>query len=247
MRPLAMVVGASRRVGREIALEFARTGFDLVLTFHSDQIGAQETCAMATELGAAATLLRMDLADMDATLLAARSLSLDKLDALIVSAAMWEKDAPQHEADAQAARLMRANANTPMALARALSPALRRSTLLGGASVMAFGDIHVDFRPMPEFSHYLASKSSLHQSFRQLAVELAPHIRVNVIVAGVIAWPQSMGADELAAYVRRVPLGRVGTPRDAAVLVRFLTLEAPFMTGSAIVLDGGRSLGPTQD
>lgn len=124
-----------------------------------------------------------------------------------------------------------------------LSPALRRSTLPGGASVMAFGDIHVDFRPMKEFTHYLASKSALQKSFRNLALELAPHIRVNVIVAGVIAWPQSMGANELAAYVERVPLGRVGTPNDAASLVRFVTMEAPFMTGSAITLDGGRSLG----
>ena len=76
-----------------------------------------------------------------------------------------------------------------------------------------------------------------------MALELAPLIRVNVIVAGVIAWPQSMGANELAAYVERVPLGRVGTPNDAAALVRFVTMEAPFMTGSAITLDGGRSLG----
>ena len=108
---------------------------------------------------------------------------------------------------------------------------------------MAFGDIHVDFRPMKEFTHYLASKSALQKSFRNLALELAPLIRVNVIVAGVIAWPQSMGANELAAYLERVPLGRVGTPNDAAALVRFVTMQAPFMTGSAITLDGGRSLG----
>jgi NAD(P)-dependent dehydrogenase (short-subunit alcohol dehydrogenase family) len=138
---------------------------------------------------------------------------------------------------------MRVNATTPMELARLLSPALRRSTLSGGASVMAFGDIHVDFRPMKEFTHYLASKSELQKSFRNLALELAPHIRVNVIIAGVIAWPQSMGANELAAYLERVPLGRVGTPNDAAALIRFVTMEAPFMTGSAITLDGGRSLG----
>ena len=96
---------------------------------------------------------------------------------------------------------------------------------------------------MKEFTHYLASKSALQKSFRNLALELAPHIRVNVIIAGEIAWPQSMGANELAAYLERVPLGSVGTPNDAAALIRFVTMEAPFMTGSAITLDGGRSLG----
>jgi len=237
-----MVVGASQRVGRAVALEFARAGFDLVATFHSDQVGANETCSMAIDLGAKVTLLKLDLADTNATLETVRSLALDSLDALIVSAGMWEKDFVDGQQSAQAAKLMRVNATTPIELARILSPALRRSTLPGGASVMAFGDIHVDFRPMKEFTHYLASKSALQKSFRNLALELAPLIRVNVIVAGVIAWPQSMGANELAAYVERVPLGRVGTPNDAAALVRFVTMEAPFMTGSAITLDGGRSL-----
>ena len=238
-----MVIGASQRVGRAVALELARAGFDLVATFHTDQVGANETCSMAIALGAKVTLLKLDLGDTDATLQTMRSLALDRLDALIVSAGMWEKDFFASQQSAQAAKLMRVNAATPMALARMLSPALRRSTLPGGASVMAFGDIHVDFRPMKEFTHYLASKSALQKSFRNLALELAPLIRVNVIVAGVIAWPQSMGANELAAYVERVPLGRVGTPNDAAALVRFVTMEAPFMTGSAITLDGGRSLG----
>ena len=237
-----MVIGASQRVGRAVALELARAGFDLVATFHTDQVGANETCSMAVALGAKVTLLKLDLGDTDATLQTVRSLALDTLDALIVSAGMWEKDFVDGQQSAQAAKLMRVNAATPMALARMLSPALRRSTLPGGASVMAFGDIHVDFRPMKEFTHYLASKSALQKSFRNLALELAPLIRVNVIVAGVIAWPQSMGANELAAYVERVPLGRVGTPNDAAALVRFVTMEAPFMTGSAITLDGGRSL-----
>lgn len=237
-----MVIGASQRVGRAVALELARAGFDLVATFHTDQVGANETCSMAIALGAKVTLLKLDLGDTDATLQTVRSLALDRLDALIVSAGMWEKDFFDGQQSAQAAKLMRVNAATPMALARMLSPALRRSTLPGGASVMAFGDIHVDFRPMKEFTHYLASKSALQKSFRNLALELAPLIRVNVIVAGVIAWPQSMGANELAAYVERVPLGRVGTPNDAAALVRFVTMEAPFMTGSAITLDGGRSL-----
>ncbi len=238
-----MVIGASQRVGRAVALELARAGFDLVATFHTDQVGANETCSMAVALGAKVTLLKLDLGDTDATLQTVRSLALDTLDALIVSAGMWEKDCVDGQQSAQAAKFLRVNSTTPMELARLLSPALRRSTLSGGASVMAFGDIHVDFRPMKEFTHYLASKSELQKSFRNLALELAPHIRVNVIIAGVIAWPQSMGANELAAYVDRVPLGRVGTPNDAAALVRFVTMEAPFMTGSAITLDGGRSLG----
>ena len=247
MKPLAMVVGASRRVGREVALELARAGFDLVLTFHSDQVGAQETQSMAVDLGSKVTLLQLDLDDTDTALAKVGALALHTLDALIVSAGLWEKDVAHGTDGAQAERFMRVNCITPTSLARMLSPALARSTRAGGASVMAFGDIHVDFRPMKEFTHYLASKRALHAWFRNLALELAPRIRVNVIIAGVIAWPQTMGDAQYDTYVRRVPLGRVGTPKDAAALVRFVTVDAPFMTGSAITLDGGRSLVEQDD
>ncbi|MSR33393.1 MAG: SDR family oxidoreductase [Phycisphaerales bacterium] len=243
MKPLAMVVGASQRVGRAVALQLARSGFDLIITFGSDHVGAQETQTMASAHGAKVTLLKLDLNDAAGALAAARALELKKLDALIVSAAYWEKDILDDHDNTQAARFMRINCSTPIELARELAPALRCSSLPGGASVMAFGDIHVDFRPMKEFSRYLESKSSLQKCFRLLALELAPEIRVNVIVAGVIAWPASMSDTERSAYIKRVPLGRVGAPSDAAALVRFVTLEAPFMTGSAITLDGGRSLG----
>ena len=243
MRPLAMVVGGSRRVGRGVALELARSGFDLIVTYHTDIRGARETESMAIALGAKVDLHKMDLNHSNIALDDVRGLGLEKLDALIVSAAVWEKDCNAGADMDQAERCMRINARTPIELARTLAPALNQSSLQGGACVIAFGDIHVDFRPLKDFKNYLASKRALHSGFQALALELAPKIRVNVIVAGVIDWPESMPQVERDAYVARVPLGRVGTPHDAAALVRFLTLEAPFITGAAIPLDGGRSLG----
>lgn len=238
-----MVVGGSRRVGRGVALELARSGFDLIITYHNDLSGARETQSMANGHGAKVDLHKMDLNHSDLALAGVRGLSLEKLDALIVSAAAWEKDSTAGGAVDQTQQLMRINASTPIELSRALAPALRQSSLQGGACVIAFGDIHVDFRPLKDFKNYLASKRALQIGFQALALELAPKIRVNVIVAGVIDWPESMPQVERDAYVARVPLRRVGTPHDAAALVRFLTLEAPFITGAAITLDGGRSLG----
>ncbi|MCE9618856.1 MAG: SDR family oxidoreductase [Planctomycetes bacterium] len=242
MKPRAMVVGGSQRVGRAVALELARAGFDLVVTYRRDFQGAAQTRTLALELGAESALLRMDLDDAEGALAAAHSVAAGALDALILSAAMWERDSEDADGLEQAARLMRVNARTPTQLARALAPALERSSLTGGASVMAFGDIHTHVHPIKGYGRYLASKAALENEFRGLALELAPKIRVNVIVAGVIAWPDSMDDSQRALYLERVPLGRAGTPKDAAALVRFVTLEAPFMTGAAITLDGGRSL-----
>jgi NAD(P)-dependent dehydrogenase (short-subunit alcohol dehydrogenase family) len=137
---------------------------------------------------------------------------------------------------------MTVNAEAPIAVIRAMAPLLSRSSLAGGAAVTAFGDIHAVGVPIAGYGGYLASKAAMQRGLRALALELAPRIRVNVIVAGLIARPPTMRDDELRDYLSRVPLARAGTPGDAAALVRFLTLEAPFMTGCAVTLDGGRSL-----
>ena len=75
-----------------------------------------------------------------------------------------------------------------------------------------------------------------------MAVELAPHVRVNGIAAGVIAWPEGTPANEIADYEAKIPLGRSGTPQDAAACVRWLITEATYITGEIIRLDGGRWL-----
>jgi len=75
-----------------------------------------------------------------------------------------------------------------------------------------------------------------------LARELAPRVRINAIAPGVVAWPDGTSVQERAAYEARTPLDRSGTPEDAAAMVRWLVLEAPFVTGEVIRLDGGRWL-----
>jgi pteridine reductase len=88
----------------------------------------------------------------------------------------------------------------------------------------------------------MMSKAALHQSVQQMAAELAPHVRVNGVLPGVVAWPEDMPEARRAALLARIPLARAGEPSDVARLVRFLCLEAPFVTGALIPVDGGRSI-----
>ena len=76
---------------------------------------------------------------------------------------------------------------------------------------------------------------------RQLAVELAPQIRVNGISPGTVAFPEDYTEEQRASLLRRVPAGREGTPEDVARAVIFLVRDAPYVTGHVIALDGGRS------
>ena len=89
------------------------------------------------------------------------------------------------------------------------------------------------------------SKAALAEMVRTLAVAFAPKVRVNAVAPGVVAWPESgYESDEAAqrVYLSRVPMGRAGTPEDAAEAVRWLALDAAYTTGHTLRIDGGRSL-----
>ncbi len=97
-------------------------------------------------------------------------------------------------------------------------------------------------RPMPGYLSYCASKAGLWNLTLGLARELAPQVRVNGIAPGVVEWPADLPEDKREQYLRRVPLGRAGTPGDVAEAVRFLVAGANYITGQIIRLDGGRSI-----
>src|SRR6185436_12055153 len=86
-------------------------------------------------------------------------------------------------------------------------------------------------RPWPEFVAYCASKAALSNLTLSLARELAPEVNVNGIAPGVVEWPDDFPAEQKAKYLKRVPLGRPGTPQDVANLVHFLCTGGSYITG----------------
>lgn len=242
MNPLAVVVGGSRRVGAAIAAELAQSGMDLVLTYRQDQEGAEATRARIEATGRRVRLVRLDLAMVTSPAAVAQTLGVDRADALVLCASSWHGKPWQEWSHQEMVAALQVNAVAPVILAQALRPHLERSTLPGGGSVVAIGDAHAAGTPVRGYAGYLMSKAALTQAVQQMAVELAPRIRANVVHPGVVAWPDSIDAATRARILERVPLGHEGEPHDVARLVRFLCLEAPFMTGAAIPVDGGRSL-----
>jgi pteridine reductase len=242
MRPCALVTGATRRVGRAVALELARAGHDIVATWHTDASGAGMLEAEVRALGAQCRTFQLDLGS-DAVDSAARAVAgIHAIDALVLNAAAWQAspwDAPMEQAALEAFRV---NALGPVRLVQALAPLLRASKARGGASVVAVGDAHAQGTPVRGYGAYMMSKAALHQAVQQMAAELAPAIRVNGVLPGVVAWPEDMPAERREALLARIPLQRAGEPEDVARLVRFLCTEAPFITGALIPVDGGRSI-----
>lgn len=246
-RPTALVVGGARRVGLAIARELAGAGMNLILTYNTSEREANEARQSLAEAGASVRVERVNLDVPDEIEAFCRRLASNtpRLDAMVLSAAQYHPTPIDDLTAADALSHYRVNALAPLLLCKYLRPMLACSPVNGGGSIVAMADIHAMGRPRVGFSAYSMSKAALVEMVRSLARELAPSVRINGIAPGVIAWPESgyeSQTDAQERYLKRVPLGRAGTPEDAARLARFLILEATYVTGQIIALDGGRSL-----
>lgn len=246
-RPAALVSGGAKRVGRAIALELARAGCDVWITYHRSAEEAREVDAALRAAGSKGGVIELALDDLARVEREGDRLAkaLSRLDILVHNASTYE---PSPLGEVDAARAMRdyaVNAAAPLLLSARLAPLLSQSEMAGGGAIVAMCDLHAMGRPRKGFASYSMSKAALEEMVRSLARDLAPRVRVNGVAPGVVAWPEQ-GAEasdeEQKKYLSRVPLGRAGTVEDAAKTVRWLAMEATYVTGEVVRLDGGRWL-----
>lgn len=246
-RPLALITGGTRRVGLAIGRTLAAAGCDLVITYREKADEAQAAAAELQRYGATVRPFRLDLDDVAAVDKAGERLAdeMRRLDVLVHNASIYQQTPLSTMSVEQVMSHLRVNAASPLVLTRRLAPMLTASTLPGGGAVVAMCDMHVLGRPRKDFAAYSMSKAALVEMVRVLARELAPHVRVNGVAPGVVAFPES-GYESTPqmqeAYLKRVPMERSGTPEDAAEAVRWLALDARYTTGEVVRVDGGRWL-----
>ncbi len=253
-RPLALVTGAAKRLGRATAIELARRGCDVIITAKSSVDEARRTVDEIISLGASADVCRVVRLNLDSPKAVERAAAklaaeLPRLDVLVHNASSYDRVPLATLTAEQALAAYRVNALAPLLLSARLAPLLKRSTLPGGGSIVAMCDIHaMGEHGLPrskDFATYAMSKAALAEMVRTLARELAPRVRVNGVAPGVAAWPDSGTETDKAvqdAYLKRVPLGRAGTPGECANVVAWLALDATYLTGEIIRFDGGRNL-----
>ena len=246
-RPRAVVTGAAIRVGRAIALELARAGFDLVLHYRGSREAAAEVVATCAAAGADVALVQADLA----TVRGCRELVdavRDRWDAveLLVNNASAFSPTPFAEIGAeQWDAMLGVNLRAPFLLSQGLLPLLSAgdSARVGAPAgqrgvVVHMCDIGAD-RPVSGYAHYSVSKAGLVMLVKAMAVELAPAIRTVGVSPGQVVWPEDYDEAKRARLRARIPLQRVGSPEDVATLIRFLVLEAHYLNGVIVPVDGG--------
>lgn len=244
-RPVALVTGGTRRVGRAIALALARRGCDIVVTSRQPDNDSIE--AELKAIGVSARVAHFDPVQSASIPEFAEDLrrSLPRLDVLVHNASAYSPTPIGSLDEARLLDFMRVNAIAPALLTAGLAGMLSESPLAGGGSVVAMCDIHAMGLPRRHHTAYAMSKAALAEMVRSMARDLAPRVRVNGVAPGVVAWPESGPEAEVsfqAQYLSRVPLARAGEPDDAAGAVAWLALDAPYITGQIIRVDGGRSM-----
>lgn len=246
-RPVAVVTGGGKGIGRSAVLALADAGYDVAVNYSRSAGPAAETATEAEQRGARALLLPADVADDDAVRAMADVVSdtFGRLDALVNNAGITT-DTPPSDLDglcmSEWDRIFAVNVRGLFQTTRAFVPHLRaaeRPAVVNLASV-------VGLRPGPQPYPYSASKAAIISLTQTLAGALGPQgIRVNAVAPGWMEgeWMEhALGEDYdelMSRRARRTPLRRCVTPDEVAETIVNLVVSNSFVTGSTVVIDGG--------
>lgn len=239
-RGAALVTGAGRRIGRALALEAARAGYDVAIHHRASADEAEETAADVRALGRRAALVRAELANEAETsgLIAQASDALGPVTLLVNSASAFEDDRVGSLSRQTWDLHLETNLRAPLVLAEAFAAALPADR---AGLVVNIIDQRV-WRPNPQFFSYSLSKAGLWWATQTLAQALAPRIRVNAIGPGPVLPSIHQAPGEFEAEAAGVLLQRRATPDEIAAALRYL-IDATSVTGQMIAVDGGQHLG----
>lgn len=237
MKKIALITGASRGIGRAVALQLAADGYDIWLNYHTNHTRAQEVQTQITQLGAQCTLLPFDVADAQAVKHALEPLLATQTPYVLVNNAglrqdnllVFMQDDQWHRVLATILGGFHNVTKTVLAnMVRA-----KEGRIINIASAAAHA-------PVPGQTNYSAAKAGIVGATRALAAEVAKrHITVNAVSPGFIETEMLDGLP-LGKILPLIPLGRLGKPEEVGKVVSFLASDgAAYITGQTFQINGG--------
>ena len=238
---VAIVTGAARRIGAVIAERLHGRGLNVVIHCRDSLSEADALSARLNERRAGSVIVvQADLAD-DTTpdrIVAAALEAFGRIDVLVNNASAFYPTPLEEATQADWDELIGSNLRAPFFLSQACAPHLAANA----GAIVNLVDIHA-LVPMQRHAVYCQAKAGLVMQTRSLAKELAPAVRVNAVAPGAILWPEHEQSPEAESNIlERIPMQRPGRPEDIAGAVAFLALDAPYITGQILPVDGGRLL-----
>ena len=235
---VALVTGAGQRVGQAIALALGAEGYRVAVHYHASAGGARKTSAALRGLGVESETFGADLARPDAAVALVHEVvaRFGGVDLLVNSAALMRRLALDTVTPADWDETFSVNARAPFFLSLAAARAMGER----GGAIVSIAD-HLAHESWPLLVPHGIAKAAVEAMTRQLAVQLAPAVRVNAVVPGAVLAPNGWPEADRQKFAAATPLQRLGTPDDVAQAVVYLA-SAPYVTGVVLFVDGGRHL-----
>jgi NAD(P)-dependent dehydrogenase (short-subunit alcohol dehydrogenase family) len=244
---VALVTGAAKRLGQQIALALAQAGWDIAVHYRHSASEAQSTAARIQALGRRAQAFAADLSDPNAAdrLFDQVVAALGPVNCLVNSASRFELDQPHSFSAERFEQHLAPNLTAPLLLSRRLYEAVKARPLPPAATpavIINLLDQKLE-NLNPDFFSYTLTKAALLAATRMMAIAFAPQVRVNGVSPGatLVSWAQSQQGFEEANRIAL--LNHSSTPNDIAQAVVYLA-SAGAVTGVNLIVDGGQHLMP---
>jgi NAD(P)-dependent dehydrogenase (short-subunit alcohol dehydrogenase family) len=246
------VTGAAKRLGREIALEFARQGWDVAVHYGRSEHEANETVTEIEMMGVKSQAFQADLADETAInkLFAAVVKQFGNLHCLVNSASIFEYDRASSNSPLNAGSLqshMQVNLTAPILLSQLMFEHQKNNVIKADDEYLPSVIQLLDQKLInlnPDYLSYTLSKAALATSVEVLATDFAPHLRVVGLAPGISLPSGDQTNDGFAKAHQMTPLGKSSTPNDVSTAAVFLA-QANAITGTTLYVDGGQHLLPS--
>ena len=238
--PVVLVTGAAKRLGRDIALSLAASGWRVAVHYRGSLEDALKTAADCANKAGAAQSFQCDLEDEAAVrALVPRVVAhFGQIDAVVNSASAFEQDDISSFGFAALEKHLRANTGAPILLAQALHTHVTARQAHG--AVVNLLDQKL-WNQNPDFLSYTLSKAALEAANTMLAMALAPAVRVVGVAPGLTLTSHLITDAQFEALHKLSPLGRSSTPEDVVATVQF-ALNNTSITGTTLLVDGGQHL-----
>lgn len=236
---VVLITGGAKRIGREIALGFAKRGAIVLVHYHTSKAEAEELAKDLKKRQVRCRTYQADLFNLVEVKRLAKGILKDfgVVDVLVNNAAIFFKTPFESTTEAEWDDLITVNLKAPFFLSQALAPAMKKK---GSGRIIHIADWS-GLRPYKDYLPYCLSKSGLIAMTQGLAKTLAPEVLVTAVCPGPILPPPDLGQKEIEGVAKKTLVGHWGRPEEIARMVVFLA-ESNFVTGSYHLVDGGEFL-----
>ncbi len=240
-RKTVLITGAAKRIGKEIALGFAKDGWNVIIHCRNSVAEARELAREIGKCKVRTALLQADLADENEVIQIFPQVFnvFERVDCLVNCASVFERDTFADATQESWQKHIMVNLRAPFLLMQAFARQFEANDGSSG-NIINITD-QKTLRPNPSFFSYTLSKCALADLTKMAALALAPSVRVNAIAPGIVLPSVDMTAKEMEEKIAALPLKQKTNPTQIYEAIKFF-LNTSSITGETLILDGGQHL-----